>query len=113
MKTQQILSSAQKTLAPFETGNIIAFVKDLTFESALRNPLLMIFFAVLLFYAVVKRSKTVLVLIFSSISLMFLIRYTLPPDQGAELSLGSTIPFAFGALAIGAVIIYFIFIKGE
>jgi len=112
MKTQQILSSAQKALAPFETANVVSFIQNLTVESALRNPFLMIFFAILLFYALIRRSKTVLVLIFSSIALMFLVRYTLPSGEG-ELSLGSTVPFAFGALAIGAVIIYVIFIKGE
>lgn len=112
MKTQQILSSARKALEPFETGNVVSYVQNLSFESALRNPVLMLFFLLLLFYAVVKRSKTVLVLIFSSIALMFLIRYTIPSGQG-ELSLSSTVPFAFGALGIGAAIIYFIFVKGE
>lgn len=112
MKTHQLLSTAQKTLAPFETSNIVSFIQNLTFESALKNPFLMIFFAVLLFYAVIKRSKTVLLLIFASISLMFLVRYTLRSGEG-DISLSSTVPFAFGALAIGAVIIYFTFIKGD
>jgi hypothetical protein len=63
--------------------------------------------------AIVKKSKTILLTIFTAIALMFLMHYTLPADAGAELSLKSTIPFAFGGLAIGAALIYFMFIKGE
>ena len=67
--------------------------------------------AILLFYAVIKRSKFVILTLFTLFSLMLLIQYTLPTS--GDLSLSSLLPFVFGGLAIGAVLIYFIFIQGD
>jgi hypothetical protein len=66
---------------------------------------------VVFFFAVVKRSKFVLLFLFTLLSLMALVRYTLP--EGAALTPGSLLPFAGGCLGVGAVLIYFIFIKVE
>ena len=113
MDKQQLLEKAEKTMAPFETQHIVNYVQHLTFKSAMENPWFIGCFLVLAFYAVVKRSKGVLLTLFAAISIMFLVRYTLPSDGGNELSLGSTLPFAFGGLAIGAALIYFAIIKGD
>lgn len=113
METQQILSSARKILTPLETENIIHFARTLSVKTALENPILIGIFLILFFFGVVKRSKPVLLTIFATVALLFLIQYTLPTDPGGDLTLKSTIPFAFGGLGIGAAVIYFIFIKGE
>jgi hypothetical protein len=62
---------------------------------------------------VIKRSKPVLLSLFAAISIMFLVRFTLPGSEEVELSLSSTLPFAFGGVAIGGVLIYFSFIKSD
>jgi len=113
MDKQQVLDKAEKTLSPFETEHIVNFVQHLTFKSAMENPVFIGLFIVVSFYAVIKRSKPVLTLLFTSIAIMFLIRFTLAGDTASELTLSSTLPFAFGALAIGAALIYFVFIKGD
>lgn len=113
MDKQQMLEQAQQNLAPFETSNVVKFIQHLTLKSAMENPLLLGIFLVFAFYAVVKRSKFVLLFLFAVISFMLLVRYTLPADMVGELSIGSTLPFAGGGLAIGAVLIYLTFIKGD
>jgi len=113
MDKLEFYSTARKVLAPFETENIIRYSRDFSFQTAIENPLVMLIFLFILFMAIVKRSKTILLTVFTGIALMFLMHYTLPTDPGAELSLRSTIPFAFGGLAIGSALIYFMFIKGD
>lgn len=113
MDKQEMFSTARKVFAPFETENVIHYAQNFSLKTAVENPLIMIACLFILFLAIVKRSKTILLTMFTAIALMFLLHYTLPADQGAELSLKSTVPFAFGGLAIGAALIYFMFIKGE
>ncbi|RNC69167.1 MAG: hypothetical protein ED859_08075 [Desulfuromonadales bacterium] len=113
MEKQEMLDKAKDTLSPFETQNIITFIKGLTLKGAMENPWIIGLFAILAFYAVFKRSKAVLATLFAVISITLLIRFTLPASGGNELSLGSTLPFAFGGLVIGGFLIYFLFIKSE
>jgi hypothetical protein len=112
MEQQQLVEQAKEKLAPFETGHIVDFIQNLTLKSAMEQPLLILFFLVIAFYAVVKRSKFVLIFLFAVVSIMLLVRYTLTPDMvGGELSVASTVPFAAGGLAIGGAIIYLYFFK--
>ena len=107
-----IIQKTIETLAPFETANVMHFVRQLTVKNALSNPWIVLVFLVIAFYAVVKRSKFVLCVLFTAMSLLILIRYTMPAE-GDGLSLSSTLPFAFGGIAIGAILIYLYFIKTE
>ena len=113
MEKQELVNKTVETLAPFETENIIKFMQSLTLQKAMETPWLIGFFLIIAFYAVIKRSKFVLGFLFTVISLMLLVRFTLPTEGASELSLSSTLPFAFGGLAIGGALIYFIFIKTE
>jgi hypothetical protein len=111
MEKQEIIARAEKVLSPFETENIIRFVKELSFKTVIDNPWILSMLAVVFFFAVIKRSKFVLLFLFTLLSLTALIHYTLP--QEAELNVTTFLPFAFGCLAIGSILIYFIFIKAE
>ena len=113
MEKEDLLRKTEQAISPFETENIFNFIKSLTFKSAMENPWIIGFFMVVFFYAVIKRSKPVLLLLFASISIMFLVRFTLQGAEGNELTLSSTLPFAFGGIVIGGVLIYFSFIKGD
>jgi hypothetical protein len=112
MEKDKILQRATETLAPFETAHVMQFLRTLTVKSALSSPWFIGIMLVIAFYAVVVRSKFVLCALFTTLSLLILIRYTMPAD-GDNLALSTTLPFAFGALAIGAFIIYLYFIKTE
>jgi hypothetical protein len=112
MANQDLLDKTKETLSPFQTEHIIHFLKSLTLKSAMENPWLIAAFLIIFFYAVIKRSKFVLLTLFTVIALMVLMRYTFPTG-GDELSLSSTLPFVFGALLIGVVILYFNFIKTD
>jgi hypothetical protein len=112
MDKQAILDKTAEKLTPFETANVVDFLKHLTVKSALGNPWIVGVFVVVAFYAIVVRSKFVLCILFTAISLLLLVRYTMPAE-GDGMSLSSTLPFAFGGLAIGAVLIYLNFIKTE
>jgi len=112
MEKAAMLKSATETLSPFETEHVVQFLHALTVRSALANPWIMGAFLVIAFYAVIVRSKFVLCALFTAISLLLLVRYTMPAD-GDNLALSTTLPFAFGGLAIGTFIIYLYFIKTE
>lgn len=110
-KTALLQKTAEK-LSPFETANLVDFARHLTVKSAISNPWFVGFFVIITFYAVVVRSKFVLAMLFSTCALLILLRYTMPAE-GDSLNLSSTLPFAFGGLAIGAFLIYLFFIKTE
>ncbi|HBA88092.1 MAG TPA: hypothetical protein DCZ75_08950 [Geobacter sp.] len=112
MDKDALLKKATEILTPFETANIVDFMKHLTVKSAISNPWFVGIFLVIAFFAVVKRSKFVLSILFTFCSILLLLRYTMPAE-GDSLALSTTIPFAFGGLAIGAVLIYLNFIKTE
>ena len=111
MEKEKILSKTEEVLSPFETEQIIKFLKDLSITTIFENPLILGLLVVVFFFAVIKRSKFVLLFLFTLLSLMALVHYTLP--IATDVSISAMLPFAFGCLAIGAVIIYFIFIKVE
>jgi hypothetical protein len=112
MDKQEMLTKTKETLTPFETENVITFIQNLSLQRAMENPWIIGGFLIIFFYAVIRRSKFVLLTLFSVIALMVLIRYTFPPP-GDELQLSSTLPFVFGGLIIGGVLLYFNFIKTE
>jgi hypothetical protein len=112
MEKQELITKTKETLSPFETENVIKFLQHLTLKSAMENPWLIGGFLIIFFYAVIRRSKFVLLALFSIIAVMVLVRFAFPP-KGDELNLSSTLPFIFGGLLIGGVLLYFNFIKTE
>jgi len=112
MEKTALINKATETLAPFETEHVMQFLRAITVRSALASPWIMGVFLVIAFYAVIVRSKFVLCALFTAISLLLLVRYTMPAD-GDSLALSTTLPFAFGGLAIGSFIIYLYFIRTE
>ena len=114
MEKQQMLDQAREKLAPFETGNIVDMIQTLNLKSIMEHPLIILLFLIFAFYAIVRRSKFVLLFLFASISIMLLVRYTLSPELvGGGLTLKSTLPFAAGGLIVGGVLIYLTFIKHD
>lgn len=112
MDKSKMIEKTTEFLSPFETENILDFLRHQTVKSAMSNPWFVGIFVVIAFYAVIVRSKFVLSMLFTATTLMILLRYTMPAD-GDNLSVSSTLPFAFGGIAIGAFLIYLNFIKTE
>jgi len=111
MEKQQLIDKSRDIISSFETQNVVAFLKDLSQKSLIDNPLIVILLAVVLFYAFVKRSKVIILLIFTIVSLFALVNYALPVEK--DLTFTSFLPFAFGCIGLGAVLIYFIFIRTD
>ncbi|HYS43277.1 MAG TPA: hypothetical protein VEM32_04780 [Geobacteraceae bacterium] len=111
MEKEQLITRTEEVLSPFETANIIRMIKELSFNTIMDNPWILALLVVVFFYAVVKRSKFVLLFLFTLLSLLALVQYSLP--MANEMTAASLLPFAFGCLGIGAVLIYFVFIKVE
>jgi hypothetical protein len=109
MEKTEIINKAKEVLSPLETENIIKFLKGLNFNSIIGNPIILGLFLLLLFYAVIKRSKFILLFLFTCISVAALIHYTMP--ESGVMSLSTLLPFAGGGVAICAILIYFGFIK--
>ncbi len=112
MDNQQMLEKTKETLHPFETEQVFNFIRTLSVKSAMEHPLFFVLILLFLTYGIVKRSKFVLLFLFAAVSIMLLVRFSMPVE-GDELDLKSTLPFAFGGLAIGAALIYFTFIKSD
>ncbi|HEY6007822.1 MAG TPA: hypothetical protein VIU40_05815 [Geobacteraceae bacterium] len=112
MEKQELISKTQEALSPLETQNIIQFFQTTTLQSILDNPLVLGMLVLVLFYTIIKRSKFMLLFLFSLLSLLLLVRYTFPSPENA-LDIHSTVPFVGGCLGISAVLLYFIFVKSE
>jgi len=114
MEKEQLLEHAREKLTPFETGNIVDMIQTLNLKSIMEHPLIILLFLIFAFYAIIRKSKFVLLFLFSSISIMLLVRYTLSPELvGGGLTLKSTLPFAVGGLVLGGVLVYLTFIKHD
>ena len=111
MEKTEIINKTKEVLSPFETENIVKFLKGLSFDTIFGHPLFLGFLLIVFFFAVFKRSKFLLLFLFTCFSVAALLHFFLP--ESGEMTLSSLLPFAGGGVAIGAVIIYFGFIQGE
>jgi len=112
MDKQQLVEKATETLRPFETANLIDALQHLSIKQIFSHPAILVLLIVIFFFGVVKRSKAVLLSLFSLICIAMIIRYAMPAP-GDDLSISSTLPFIGGGLLIGGVIIYFSLIKSD
>lgn len=112
MDKQQLVERTTETLRPFETSNLIETAKHLSVNQVFSHPAVLFFIVVIFFFGVVRRSKTVLLSLFSLICIAVIIRYAMPAS-GDDLSLSSLLPFIGGGLLVGGVIIYFSLIKSD
>jgi hypothetical protein len=112
MDKQQMAEKAAETLRPFETANIIDTIQHLTLHQIFTNPVMLIIIAVIFFMGVIKRSKAVLLALFTLLGLIVILRFAMPAP-GETLTMTSMFPFIGGGLVIGGVIIYFSLIKTE
>lgn len=112
MDRQQLAERAAETLRPFETANLMTTLQNLTLKQMFTNPVVLLCIAFVFFYGVIKRSKIVLLTLFSLIGMIVILRYAMPAP-GEDLTLKSLAPFVCGGLLIGGVVIYFSLIKSE
>ena len=112
MDKQQLAEKATETLRPFETQNMIDTMQHLSVKQLSSHPVILILLIALFFFGVIRRSKAVLLTLFSLICVALIIRYAMPAP-GEELSMSSALPFIGGGLLIGCVIIYFSFVKSD
>jgi len=111
MEKTEIIDKTKEVLSPFETENIVKFIKGLSFDTIFGHPIFLGILLVVFFFAVIKRSKFLLLFLFTCVSVAALLHFFLP--ESGEMTLSSLLPFAAGGVAIGAVIIYFGFVKSE
>lgn len=112
MDKQQLLDKTTATLRPFETSNLIETMQHLSVNQVFSHPAVLVLIVAIFFFGVVKRSKAVLLSLFSLICIAVIIRYAMPAP-GDDLSMSSMLPFIGGGLLIGCVVIYFSLIKSD
>lgn len=112
MDKQQLVEKTAETLRPFETSNLIETMQHLSVKQVFSHPAVLILIAIIFFFGVVKRSKPVLLGLFTLICIAVIMRYALP-SPGDDLSPSSMLPFIGGGLVVGCVIIYVSFIKSD
>jgi len=110
MDKQKLLEKTVTVLHPFETANVMNTVQNLTLKQILTHPLALATILVLLFFGVIKRSQSILLLLFILTALIAMVHFAMPASN-ASLSFSTTLPFIGGGLVIGCVIIYFTLIK--
>jgi len=109
---QQLVEKTTEVLRPFETGNLMHTMQTINLKNLFTHPAVLITIVALLFFGVIKKSKTVLLTLFGMIGMIVIMRYMLPPP-GDEISMKSLVPFAFSGVLVGGVIIYFSLIKSD
>ena len=112
MDKQQLVEKTTETLRPFETSNLIETMQHLSVKQVFSHPAVLILIIAIFFFGVVKRSKIVLLSLFSLICIAVIMRYSLPAP-GDDLSVSSMVPFIGGGLLIGGVVIYFSLVKSD
>ncbi|HIJ80771.1 MAG TPA: hypothetical protein HPP76_03575 [Desulfuromonadales bacterium] len=112
MDKQQLAEKTTEILRPFETGNLIATIQTLTLQQIFTHPAVLVTVTIVFFLGVYKRSKIVLLSLFSILGLIVILRYAMPAP-GEELTFNSLLPFVGFGLLIGGVIIYFSFIQSD
>ena len=114
MDKESLLNKIQEHLTPFETGNLIEFIQNFNMQTATDHPLIALLLVILAFYAFIKKSKPLLVLIFATVSIILLVRYTLSPAQlDKGIAVNTALPFIGGGLLIGVALIYLIFFSND
>lgn len=112
MDKEQLIEKTTETLRPFETANLIDTMQHLNVTQVFSHPVVLIIIFATFFFGVVKRSKAVLLSLFSLFCIAVIVRYAMPAP-GDDLSMTSMFPFIGGGLLIGCVIIYFTLIKSD
>ena len=112
MDKEQLAEKATEALRPFETANLMNTIQNLTLKQIFTHPTFLIIVTAVFFFGVIKRSKTVLLTLFTLIAFIVIARFAMPAP-GEELSMKSMLPFISGGLVIGGVIIYFTLIKSD
>ena len=112
MDKQQLIEKTAETLRPFETSNMIETLQHLNVKQVFSHPVVLILIVSIFLYGVIKRSKPVLLSLFSLFCIAVIIRYAMPA-QGDDMSFTSLMPFIGGGLLVGGVIIYFSLVKTD
>ena len=112
MDKDRLIDKTNQILEPFETHNVIVFLKDLSMQTITDNPTVTFLLFLVFIYAVWRWSRCVLLFLFTLLSFTMLIRYALP-TPGTELTVNSTLPFVLGSMGIASVLLYFIFIRTD
>lgn len=110
MEKQEMVDKTVEALRPFETQNLMNTIQNLTLHQIFTNWIFLLILCGILFFGVYKKSKVVLLTLFSLVALIVMVKYAMPAP-GTELGLKSLIPFIAFGLGIGGVIVYFTFIK--
>lgn len=110
MEKQELLEKTTDALRPFETQNLMNTIQHLTLHQIFTNWAFLLVTCGLIFFGIYKRSKTVLLTVFFLLALIVMVRFAMPAP-GEELGLKTVLPFISFGVVIGAVIIYFSFIK--
>ncbi len=112
MDKERLIMKTGQALHPFETQNVLTFLKELNMKSLTNHPEVTFPLVLALLYALWRWTRIVLLTLFTLLSLTMLIRYTLPPS-GAELTISSTLPFILGCMGIASVLLYFSFLRTD
>lgn len=112
MNKQQLVDKTVETLQPFETSNLIESMQHLNVKQIFSHPVVLILIVAVFFFGVFRRSKAVLLTLFSLVCIAVIVRYAMPAP-GDDLSMSSMLPFIGGGLLIGGVVIYFSFVKSD
>lgn len=112
MEKDRLIEKTVEVLRPFETANLVDAVHTMSIKDIFSHPLVLMFCVLVFFYGVVRRSKPVLLSLFSIICIAMIVRYAMPAE-GDDLSLSSTLSFIGGGLLVGGVIVYFSLVKSD
>ena len=110
MEKQDMVNKTVEVLRPFETQNLMTTIQNVTLQQIFSSWIFLLITVGILFFGVYKKSKTVLLTLFTLLGLIVMVKVAMPAP-GQELGMSTILPFVGFGLGIGGVNVYFTFIK--
>lgn len=85
------------------------YISDVLWDELIRNPLFLTAVGIFFILSIIKGWKNISLIIFSVVSVTLVTHFLLPEDFG----LSNLFPFVGGILAVGAIGLYFFFVKSK
>ena len=110
-----LLDAGLEFLQQFETGKVVAYLKEADLQELMHHPYFLVSAGILAITALLMKWRLLLVTVMSVTGFAYLLSYTLAQDTSLEGGIGSEtlIVFVAGGTVIVFLAIYLLFIRGD
>ena len=109
------LDAVIEFLQRFETGKVVAYLKEADIQELMKHPYFLVSTGALAVISLIMKWRLLLVTVMSVTGFAYLLSYTLAQDTSLEGGIGSEtlVVFIAGGTVIVFLAIYLLFIRGD